>query len=294
MKKLLLSLTMLVLVLVGCSSTSSSSSVGDTVSYTHSLGTVEIPTDPQRIVSEYYVGELLELDANLVGADLTYTSSAWTDQITEKEIVDVAQSAEKIASLNPDLIITFKPETYDTYSAIAPTVYIEYGKYTERELMKELGTITNRVDNATAWETRFDEQMVELAEVFDKTKTYSIVEMFGSDLTVFGNTWGRGGNILYDELQLNVTEAAQKDIFDTNVGYLTVNYESLPSYVGDVLFMVDPAGNADGEEFINSDVYKNLEPVKNNEVYIIDSSYFGYTDPLSMDMQIEFFKNNVK
>ena len=177
MKKVLLLLLASVMVLFGCSSDTTS---GDgTVEYTHELGTVMIPENPERIVTDWYVGELLALDVNLVGADLTYTSTAWAPLIEEKGVTDVGQSPEAVAELEPDLIITFNADLYDVYSDIAPTVYIPYGMYNPEELLLELGVITNTEEAAQTWIDEFNADIEELKSVANYDYTYTIMEFFG-------------------------------------------------------------------------------------------------------------------
>lgn len=76
---------------------------GNTLTYTDDLGReVEYTTD--RIVSDYNVGQLLYLDANLVGADLTYPQYDWPEDKLSK-VTNTGSDLEVVAELEPTLII---------------------------------------------------------------------------------------------------------------------------------------------------------------------------------------------
>lgn len=303
MKKIVSLLLGISLLLMGCSITSDQTvSNSETVTYKSTKGDVQIPKKPQRIVSDYYVGELLKLNANLVGSDLTYESDAWKDEAKKAGVKDTGQSMEKVSSLNPDLIITINEDKYDQYSKIAPTVYIPYEQYQPKELMTELGKITNTENEAKKWNEEFDSEIEDLQkEVEDsdlQNKTFSLIEKNGDNIYTYGDNWARGGYILYDQLNLKATKTAEDTLIGNKVGYLSLNKESVPEYAGDVIFYVDKsqdkANMSDYKSLPKANisdksVYKDLPAVKNNQVYLIPSYVFHYNDPYSLDEQIQYF-----
>ncbi|MBN2617674.1 MAG: ABC transporter substrate-binding protein [Spirochaetales bacterium] len=247
-------------------------------------------TEPQRIVADYYIGELLMLNAKLVGADLTYKSSAWEHKVVD--IVDVGQSMEKIMSLNPDLIITINQDRVEQYRAIAPTVIIPYGTYNPEELIVELSKITSTEDIAQQWIDKFNSEINELDKLIrSKTETYTIIDIWGGNAYLYGEHFGRGGYIIYNKLKLKGTADGEKDYIRKPDSYLTVNIESLEKYSGNRLLVMsteDP--KVSGSFIMDNVIWKNLEAVKNNHIFYLKSEDFWFTDPFSLDLQIELLK----
>ena len=66
-------------------------------------------------------------------------------------------------------------------------------------------------------------------------KTVSIVSPFDKGIYIFGNTFARGGEIIYDELQLKARRPSKKAI-DSGVGYANISLEKLPEFAGDYIF----------------------------------------------------------
>lgn len=287
MKKLKTIIPMLLIMLFvvsGCSSTKSESSNG-MLNYTDANNKVEYKANP-KVVSDYFVGEMLQLDVNVVGANLAYKSPYWkTDKIE-----DVGDSIEKIATLKPDLIITINKDLVAKYQAVAPTIYLEYGVQNPEEVMTTFGQIFNKEDKAKAWIDQFNKKTDELKNQLPqatKDKTYSIMKLWDKDIWLYGNNWGHGGYIIYDKLGLKAPQAVQKEIIDAKKGYINISTENLNKFSGDVIIAMD---FLDNNAILQSKIYKNLPAVKNNQVYKFNSNDFFHTDPISLDNQLEKFK----
>jgi iron complex transport system substrate-binding protein len=135
------------LALTGCGSSSdenapaADSSVGFPRTIEHAMGTTEIPAKPKRVVAldASFVDATLILDTNVVGyTDYRSINGKLPDYLGEDRTKYGAEAQavgtlaepnlEKIAELNPDLIITAKvrhEKLYDQLSAIAPTIMSE-------------------------------------------------------------------------------------------------------------------------------------------------------------------------
>ncbi len=279
-----------VFVLTGCSTQESSKSTSDTFTYASVKGDVELPTDPKRIVTDGYVGQLLSINAPVVGGDLTYTSPSW-DGLTD-DITNIGSSLEEAAALSPDLIITWNEAMYEQYQSIAPTVLIPYGTYNEEDMVTELGKITNRNSEAEELLNKFNDKVEDLRSVLSPDYTYSIVELSADDAYLYGNTYARLGYVLYDKLDLKCPEACEKDVIkDTPDGasYLQLSEELMDKYIGDVIILSSPNANSTNK-LIESDTYKNLDAVKNKRVINVDSDLFYQNDMLSIFDQIDEVK----
>jgi len=115
--------------------------------------------------------------------------------------------------------------------------------------------------------------------------TVSVIESFDKQLYVYGDNWGRGTEILYQEMNLampeKVKETALKD------GYYALSLEVLPEYAGDyvILSKFSDTDNA----FQGTETYKNIPAVKNNHVFEVNGKEFYFNDPLTLDFQLDFF-----
>ncbi len=303
MKKIIaMMIAMMTILVVGCSSgkeqtqgniNAESNGSGETVVYNSVLGNVEIPIEPQRVVADYYVGELLKLEAPLVGADLTYKSSAWVDKIGD--IKDIGESIEAVYSLQPDLIITMREDKVEQYSKIAPTVCIPYGTYNPEELIVKLSEIVNRKGVGTDWLVKFNNDIHELNEMVDADETYSIVDTVGEDWYLYGENYGRAGYILYNKLGIKGTESAESDYIHKPDSYMLLTVEAMPKYIGDNLFIMNTDGTKDGsvatfERYSKNSIFAELSANKNENIYYFKSEDFWYTDPYSLDLQVEILK----
>ena len=98
-------------------------------------GPVEIPTNLQTIVSDYYLGEFLAVDVKPVIASPYALNNPFLaglcDGIEALNTTSAETSLEMIAEKQPDLIVTITEADYDKYAKIAPTVYIADGTRTD-------------------------------------------------------------------------------------------------------------------------------------------------------------------
>ncbi|MEK3888775.1 iron-hydroxamate ABC transporter substrate-binding protein [Bacillus sp. FSL K6-3431] len=300
MKKLLIPfLLLLVLVISGCASKKTENensskldeNKSDTVTYESENGPIEVPADPQRVVVlSTFAGNIMALDVNLVGVD------AWSKMNPrfEAELTNVEEvtdeSLEKIIELEPDLIIGLSTiNNVDKLNEIAPTVTFTYGKVDYLTQHLEIGKLLNKEKEAQAWIDNF-KQRAQVAGEDIKAKigadtTVSVIENFDKQLYVFGDNWGRGTEILYQEMKLampeKVKEMALKD------GYYALSVEVLPEYAGDyVIFSKNPDTD---NSFQETDTYKNISAVKNNQVFEVNAKEFYFNDPITLDFQLEFF-----
>ncbi len=287
MKKILSIVLLFVLVLTGCSSTGDSKSE-NTMNYETDNGTITYSSNP-TIYADYYVGQLLYLGADVVGADMTYPAETWSSIAEEQGVQNISEDMEAIAGLAPELIITMNQDFYDQYSAIAPTIVIPYGTYDQEEIVSELGTILGKEEEASAWIEEFNSEIDELATLIDNPDyTVGIAEGWGGTTYMYGANYGRGGYILYNKLGLKGTEKAEADYVREENSYITLDGENLTQYAGDVLFIMDSDDSLSSVQSMAT--YEDLDAVKNDRVIEIDYDTFLYDDPYSLNAQIEELK----
>lgn len=285
MKRLFTILFIIGLVLSGCAQAADSEQNQEMMSYETTNGVIEYPANP-TIYADYYVGQLLYLGGDVIGADMTYPAETWTSVAEEQGVQNISGDMEAIAALAPDLIVTINADLYDQYSAIAPTILIPYGTYNQEDIVVELGKVLGAEDAANTWVKDFNSQVETLkAEIDDPSKTIGIVDSWGGAMYMYGANFGRGGYILYDKLGLKGTPAAEEQYVRADNSYLTVDAESLTNYAGDVLFICAPQEGV--SEIQALPTYNDLEAVQNDRVVVLDYDTFLYDDPYSLNAQIE-------
>lgn len=288
MKRVLSTLLVMVIVLSGCGQTEQPKTDSNTMSYDTANGTIKYPENP-TIYADYYVGQLLYLGGDVIGADMTYPAETWTSVAEDKGVVNISGDMEAVAALAPQLIITINPDLYDQYSSIAPTILIPYGTYDPEEIVVELGKVLGAEDAANKWVSDFNTNIESLKKEIDEpSKTIGIVDSWGGSMYMYGANFGRGGYVLYNKLGLKGTPLAEEKYVRDPNSYLAVDAEGLTNYAGDVLFI---CASGDGlAEIEDLPTYKNLDAVKNNQVIELDYDTFLYDDPYSLNAQIESLK----
>lgn len=300
MKKLLVPfMLLLVLIISACSNGSTEKETAEapeekkpeTITYQSENGPIEVPADPQRVVVlSSFAGNVMALDVNLVGVDAWSKMNPRFDSVLKdvEEVTD--ESIEKIIELEPDLIIGLSNiKNVDKLSEIAPTVTYTYGKVDYLTQHLEIGKLLNKEKEAQAWIDDFKKRAQTAGEdikaKIGEDTTVSVIENFDKQLYVFGDNWGRGTEILYQEMKLKmpekVKEMALKD------GYYALSLEALPEFAGDYLIF---SKNQDTDNsFQETETFKNIPAVKNNQLLEVNAKEFYFNDPITLDFQLDYF-----
>ncbi len=303
MKKLLfLSITLLfMLALAACGSSEETTeetggsegeaSGSDTIQYESETGTVEVPADPQRVVALAYGGNVMSLDVPLAGIDAWAIDNPNYEPYLDGVEVVSEENLEKIIELDPDLIIGYSTlQNIDKLEQIAPTVTYTYGKVDYLTQHVEIGKLLNKEDEAQAYVYDFKERAQaageEVKAEIGEDATVSVIENFDKQLYVFGDNWGRGTEILYQEMGLKMPEKVEEMALTD--GFYALSQEVLPEYMGDyVIFSKD---SEQDNSFQETDLYQNTPAVKNDQVFEADAKKLYFNDPISLDYQLEFFQ----
>lgn len=303
MKKLLfLSIALLVmLALAACGSTEETTeeaggsegeaSGAETIQYESENGTVEVPADPQRVVALAYGGNVMSLDVPLAGID------AWAiDNPNYEPYLDGVEEVseenlEKIIELDPDLIIGYSTlQNVDKLEQIAPTVTFTYGKVDYLTQHLEIGKLLNKEDEAQAFVDDFKERAQaageEIKAEIGEDATVSVIENFDKQLYVYGDNWGRGTEILYQEMGLNMPEKVEELALEAGVH--TFSLEVLPDFAGDYVVL---SKNPDVDNsFMETDVWNNIPAVSEERVIEINTKASTYSDPITLDYLLGIFE----
>lgn len=301
MKKLLLPIAiLLVLILGACNSETKDTKASDTkdepttITYESETGPVEVPANPKRVVVlSTYAGNVAALDVNLVGVDSWSKSNPGYDSYLA-DVEEVSEeNLEKIIELDPDLIIgSSTTQNLDKIKEIAPTVTYTYGKVDYLTQHLEIGKLLNKEKEAQAWIDDFKERSTaageEIKAVIGEDATVSVIENYDKQLYVFGNNWGRGTEVIYQAMGLNMPEKVKEMALEA--GYYALSLEVLPEYAGDYVIFSKVADQ--DNSFQETDVFKNIPAVQKGQLFEANAEEFYFNDPISLDYQLEFFKDS--
>ena len=304
MKKLFFPIILLLLLVISACSNSTTQDESkkdanqeknpETITYESENGPIEVPADPQRVVVlSSFAGNVMSLGVNLVGVDeWSKMNPHFEEKLKGVEAV-TDESLEKLIELKPDLIIGLdNVKNVDKLKDIAPTVVYTYGKVDYLTQHIEIGKLLNKEKEARAWVDDFKQRAQatgeEIKAKIGEDATVSVIENWDKQLYVYGDNWGRGTEILYQEMKLNMPEKVKETALKD--GWYALSLEVLPEFAGDyVIFSKDSDTD---NSFLETDTYKNIPAVKNNHVFEANAKEFYFNDPLTLELQLDFFKKS--
>ena len=258
-------------------------------------GPVEIPVNPQVIVSDYYLGEFLAVDVKPVIASPYSLSNPFlegkTDGIEELNTVSAETSLEMIVAQEPDLIVTITEADYEKYAEIAPTVYIQDGKRSDEDLFRYIADLVGKGDEAEVYITDFNKRVMDVKEEIQGIvgeRTVSIVEVWPQQIYTMGSHFARGGSILYDMWELKAPEKVQTEMVDADTSYEVVSLEALPEYTGDFI-LYGILADTDSSFVDDSALWNSLDAVKEGRVLPYEQVAFMHRDPITLNAQLDIF-----
>ncbi|WP_010097339.1 iron-hydroxamate ABC transporter substrate-binding protein [Ornithinibacillus scapharcae] len=268
-------------------------SSSDTIIYESENGPVEVPANPERvIVLGSYAGNVMALGVNLVGVD------AWAKMNPEfeEELKGVEQvtdeDLEKIIELEPDLIIGLSnTKNIDKLKEIAPTVTYTYNNVDYLTQHIEIGKLLNKEDEAVKWVEDFRERARaagdEIRAKIGEDATVTVIEGYDKQIYIYGDSWGRGTEILYQEMGLKMPEKVKETALEP--GYNAISPEVLPEYIGDYVVVSKFADQENA--FLETETYQNIPAVKNGNVIEADANAIFFNDALTLEYQLEIFED---
>ncbi|HEM3459294.1 ABC transporter substrate-binding protein [Streptococcus suis] len=262
----------------------------------------DIPKNPKKVVNfaYSYTGYLLQLgiDVSSYSLDLEKNSPAFGDKLKDVPQLTTADT-EAIAAQKPDVILVFSgDDNLETLKEIAPVIEITYGKSDYLKMLTDVGQIFGKEKEAQAWLDQWDKKVAtakeELKGLIDTSSTFTVMDFFDKNIFLYGNNFGRGGELVYRALGFAAPAKVQEDIISKE-GWFGVSQEALPEYVGDyVLVNVNDKTKEAAASLKESDIWKNLPAVKNGHVIEVDYNLFYFSDPMSLDLQIDAFVSAIQ
>ncbi|MBD2865110.1 AraC family transcriptional regulator [Paenibacillus oceani] len=293
---LLLGVTLL---LGACQSAANSSPSGGTPEtpssatrvYKHIDGESEIPVHPKRVFTDLKVGQLMALGVKPVGSASYPLQTGFFDITGIEDLGKFPLNLEKLASLEPDLIILTEAWRdgggYEAFSKIAPTVVIPNHGEDLGEELRMFGDIVGKKEQAERWlaefETKVSQAKQQVNAVIGQGQTFSILNVRAKQFFVYDDV-NMGGNVIYKFLGLKPQAKVLSDVIQGDVWEISA--EVIPEYIGDHLLI---ATNKGAEEALekNRYIWANTAAVRNGKVYDINFDLFLLTDPISVSHQLD-------
>lgn len=146
-----------------------------------------IPENPERIVAidSYALENLLTLGVTPVGSAVVSVFQVTYPQLAEK-LESVANlggfppSLEATLNVQPDLILAIEPwitDTYEEFSAIAPTVSISFDEVNSQEFLRLIADAVNAPELAEEAINAYDERINVLAEAIAESERQGTVSV---------------------------------------------------------------------------------------------------------------------
>lgn len=269
--------------------------------YTDATGNkINIPVNPQRVVTTQYLDAILALGVKPVGA----ASHLLEGEYLKGKIDGIADignptNVEKVLELQPDLIITTEdttPKVQEQLEKIAPTVVVSFGAGDVFNQFRDVASVLGKDKEVEQWIANLDQKAAEgrkkLAGKFKKDETVTIYMTYGKDvLRVYGAR--NVGHVIYRSLELNPPEyIRQKLAKDPNFNFVydSISMEKLPELSGDRIIMLvydEETKDRILKEIEQSALWRNLPAVKNHKVYFIKADPWFTYSPLAIDQSLD-------
>ena len=308
MKKFLsfatLTVTIFLLVACGTSSKSENSASADKIELSskpkidgfHYYG--DIPKNPKRIasLSSTYTGYLLQLGFDPV----TVTSYDAKNPVLKEKVknakVLMPEDLESIAKQKPDLIVVdASDKNIDELKKIAPTIAIDYGKNDYLEILNRFGQIFGKEKEADQWIADWKSKTADigkqLKEKLGQNVTFTVVGLYEKEIYLFGNNWGRGGEVIYKSLGFDAPQKVKEEVFPS--GYLQVSQETVSEYISDYV-LVAAEDDKTGSALYESDVWKSIPAVQQNHILKVDANAFYFNDPLTLEYELKTIQDGLE
>lgn len=256
-------------------------------------GDVKVPNNPQRVVVDYLVGDVVALGVTPLGvarAARDGKEAVFANQITDS--IKIAMEPEDVMTLEPDLIIlAWGDENYEDLSKIAPTIYVPYGDMTTEERIHFIGDVLNKQEEAkavlSAYAGKIEEAKLALQNAGLSDVTITMGE-FSDKSNYIAGAKHAVGELVYNGLKMKAPSKVQTDIIDTDKYWGDISMEVLAAYIGDYLIAI-----GDTEVPTDNAVWKSLSAVQHNRIISVGTSLSWSTDIMTSSALIDHIVNQL-
>jgi iron complex transport system substrate-binding protein len=275
------------------SETNASEAVSQTRTISTVKGDVKVPNNPQRVVVDYLVGDVVALGVTPLGvarAARDGKEAVFANQITDS--IKIAMEPEDVMTLEPDLIIlAWGDENYEDLSKIAPTIYVPYGDMTTEERIHFIGDVLNKQEEAkavlSAYAGKIEEAKLALQNAGLSDVTITMGE-FSDKSNYIAGAKHAVGELVYNGLKMKAPSKVQTDIIDTDKYWGDISMEVLAAYIGDYLIAI-----GDTEIPTDNAVWKSLPAVQHNRIISVGASLSWSTDIMTSSALIDHIVNQL-
>jgi iron complex transport system substrate-binding protein len=254
----------------------------------HAMGETEVPENPQRVVV-LDTGELdsaMTLGIKPVGAVEAIEGAGYPSYLEGTEGIEnvgtIEQpNLEKIASLEPDLILSSKlrhEQIYDQLSQIAPTVFTETTGVTWKENFELHAEALDRVEDGEIVKEEYQARVDEFSQAIgDNPPEVSVVRFLPGDTRIYQKE-SFIGTVLEDA---GLPRPESQDVEDFAI--MNASAELIPEMGGDVIFVTTygPEEESTKQEITSDPLWQQLEAVQQGAVYEVSDDLWmlgiGYT-----------------
>jgi iron complex transport system substrate-binding protein len=258
--------------------------------FSHALGPIEIPANPQRVVALHDTAVTYPL------LDVGYRVMASSGSVGEVSVIRAGSHVvsnikhigqirepdlETIVALKPDLIIGLKSNDEPQYaelSQIAPTVLIDYdgAGLTLFDIHRYTADIVGHLPQYEAMLRRIDERTAALQQRFAPLAAMLEVSAFSAApdgiFIYYGITtpW----TAAFERLGLRLP-AQMPASYDTTQTMLSL--ETLPAFDADAIFLLSyPDGAATLAEIQQMPIFQSLNAARKQQVFTVDYNEWQY------------------
>lgn len=252
---------------------------------------VEVPAVPERIASLEFTGYLWALGITPVGTAPRFFNppfDAFMDGVAD---LGYPANLEKLAELDPDLIIAadyLTAEQVEAYEKIAPVVLLAWSETNNLNRLTMLANLLNRHEEEQQWLASYQglvqETRDKLSSVMEPGETASVFYAWGTSINLLAP---QVISTLFDDIGFEPTER-MKERLSAEPGFAseTISQEVLPEYAADRMFII-----AEGElgksllEELKGSVLKTLPAFQEGKVYLLHPNWYSF-EPGLLEWQL--------
>lgn len=263
------------------------------------MGDIEVPANPERIVVNWYIGDVFTLGLNVVGHNAwEQETMPFYDKFAGSKKIE-SWEPEEVMTLAPDLIITYKEDDFEKFKKIAPVLVIPESGISSLERVKIIGEATGKSAEAEAAIKFFETKLADTKKILNSDafngKTFSIMEDWGAAgewSGIYYETGSRGGTLVYEYLKLKYPAKLEELIQRTGEGRGSLSYEVAHEYFGDYILWFKQEGKE--SDYAKTDIWKSIPAVAEDRLVEIPGKYQGlfyYSDVTSLTAQLDYMIN---
>lgn len=268
-----------------------------TRTFTHKMGTIQVPEHPKRIIGLYVEDQLQALGVKPV---MQWGSAGQTRSYLDLQdvpVLDVSGGVnfETVLAANPDLIILFNDSLavkggYEQFSSIAPTYVFEDANENWRDSLTTIGELLQLSDKAAEVIKQYDQQAADSADTLKKAignETVALLRVEQKGMLLYGGP-GKGftGPVLYDDLQLQPDPLVRQLAWDDYNKQITM--ETIPELTADhLLVVVGNQAQEQAEQLYTNPLWQNIPAVKNKHVHEVDFLTWMSSGPIANTLKMK-------